>query len=152
LSRLADFLRIDSDLLDIAAEASRSHKVESPDRAAMAASVASLPAAEKDGLLARIMEGGAARVGAELCSRFNRQRAVPAVEQSRRTVGNLLAAARARAEKRRLEQNRQAALEKAERERQAALAREKHLDSIADQVPELLRPGWEEWLRRAFRP
>jgi hypothetical protein len=137
LSSLADFLRIDADLLEIAAAASPSHKLEAPDRTAMGAWVASLPAAEKDGLLVRIMEGGGARMGTELCARFHRLKAIPAVEQPRRTVGELLAAADVRVENRRIEQNRQAALEQAERERQAAIAREKHLDSIAGRVPEL---------------
>jgi hypothetical protein len=139
LSSLADFLRIDLDLIEVAAEASPGHNLESPDRAAMVAWVASLTAAEKDDVFVRVKEGGAADVARELCSRFNRQTAVSAVEQPRRTVGHLLAAAATHAENRRLEQNRQAALEKAERERQAALAREKHLHSIAGRVPEIWR-------------
>ena len=44
-----------------------------------------------------------------------------------------------RAKDRRMEEDRKAAREKAEQERLAAIAREKHLDSVAGRVPELRR-------------
>jgi hypothetical protein len=86
----------------------------------------------------RMMEGEEAGIGTELRSRFNSQTATtrPA-EEGQRTVGELLAAARTRGENRRLEENRNAAQTKAEQERLAAIAREKHLDSVAGRVPAL---------------
>src|SRR5207302_2954857 len=71
LSNLADFLRIDSDLLAVVVEASPSQKLRSADRTAMAAWVASLPASEKDDLLVRMMEGNDPHIGTELRSRFD---------------------------------------------------------------------------------
>jgi hypothetical protein len=86
------------------------------------------------------MEGKDAHLGAELWSRFSRRlTTAPADEQRRRTGGELLAAAQEQAENRRIEQNRKAAMEKTERERLAAIAREKHLDSVAERIPELWR-------------
>ena len=75
-------------------------------------------------------------IGAELVSRFNRQRAArdPLVEPRRRSVGELLAAAESRREASRREQSRLAEEERARRERLAAVAREKHLDSVATRV------------------
>lgn len=104
LSSLIDFLRVDPDLVSVAAQASCSLEVASRDRGEMAAWVASLPAKKKDDILIRIMEGEDAHVGADLSSRFNRDRAARSriSEPRRRTVGELLAAAKAQGEKRRL--------------------------------------------------
>ena len=77
-------------------------------------------------------------IGAELLSRFNRQRASrdPVAEPRRRTVAELLAAAESRREAGRREKARLANEERAHREQMAAVAREKHLDSVATRVEE----------------
>jgi hypothetical protein len=140
LSNLADFLRIDSDLLEVAAEVSPTRKLTPTDSAAMRSWVTSLPSKEKDDLLVRLMEGKEAHLGTDLLARYRRH-AEPTIvaKQGRRTVGELLAASQARAESRRLEGERKSAQAKAERERLAAIAREKHLDVIAQRVPQLWR-------------
>jgi hypothetical protein len=136
LSHFIDFLRIDPELIAVAAQASPQARTPSANRQEMAAWVASLPTKEKDGLLVRLMDGGDMHIGAELLSRFNRQRAArdPAAEPPRRTVAELLAAAEGRREAGRREKARLAEEERAHRERMAAVAREKHLDSVATRV------------------
>jgi len=139
LSRLVDFLRMDRDLLAVAAEASPRNQTRPAQREEMAAWVAQLPAREKDELLVRLVAGEDAVLGAELRSRFNRRRAdsSPVPEVPRRRVGELLAAAKAFRERRQREEARKAAEEKTRQEHLAAIARQKHLDALAGQEPEL---------------
>jgi hypothetical protein len=133
LSKLADFLRIDQDLLSVAAQGSPRKQIRPAQREDMAAWVAQLPVKEKDELLVRLMAGEDAVLGAELRSRLNRSRAdsSPAPEVPRRTVGELLAAAEAFRAQRQREEARKAAEEKARQEHLAAIARQKHLDALA---------------------
>jgi len=139
LSNLVEFLRIDPDLLAVAAQSSPSTKPDPAGRKELAAWVAALPPNEKDTLLVRLVEGGDAHLGTELHTRFLRDRSArtPVTEGPRRTVGELLAAAEAQGRKRRQEEARAAAEAKARREREAAIAREKHLDALASRGPEL---------------
>src|ERR1051326_1316593 len=136
LSHFVDFLRIDPELLAVAAQASSQTKTPSPNRQEMVAWIASLPAKQKDDLLVRLMDGGDVHIGAELLSRFDRQRAAhnPVAKPPRRTVAELLAAAESRREANLREKARLAEEEKAHRERLDAEAREKHLDSVATRV------------------
>ncbi len=111
LSSFVDFLRVDPDLVSAAAQASCSVEVPSMARGEMAAWVASLPAKEKNDILIQIMKGEDAHVGADLCSRFSRQRTPthPMAHSPRRTVGELLGAAQAPEQERLVDQNRKAA-------------------------------------------
>ncbi len=127
LSSLVDFLRIDPDLLAVAAEASPRTQTRSVQPGEMAAWVAQLPSKEKNELLVRLMAGEDAALGAELRCRFDRTRAdtSPPSERPRRTVGRLLAAAEAFRSKRQREEARRAAEAKERQERLAAIARQK---------------------------
>ncbi len=130
---LADFLRLDRDLLAAAAQNSPRDKPDVPSSEETSRWVASLPASEKDEMLVQVMEGAAARIRMELQSKFHRQqsgsRFTTAVK--RRTVGELLSAAKAFGESRQRQERQKAALEKARQEQAAARAREKHLNSLA---------------------
>jgi hypothetical protein len=139
LSNLAEFLRIDPDLLAVAAQSSPSTKPDPAGRKELAAWVGALPTNEKDALLVRLMEGGDAHLGTELHSRFVQERSAQTsvAKSRRRTAGELLAAAKAWEQERRQEEARAAAEAKARREREAAIAREKHLDALVGRVPEL---------------
>ena len=90
-------------------------------------------------MVVRLMAGEDVAIGAELRSRFSRSRAgsSPVPEAPRRTVGELLAAAKAFREQRQREEARKAAEEKARQDHLAAVARQKHLDSLAGREPEL---------------
>jgi hypothetical protein len=79
--------------------------------------------------------GEETNIGMELQSRFRRLRDTnePTTAVKRRTVSELLAAAEAQKQEREQEQARKAAIKKAERQRQAIIDREKHLDSLKGQ-------------------
>ena len=89
---LADFLRLDADLLDVAAQASPPWPAVQDDPGALAASIAGLPDSEKDRLLLLVAHDQGARVKIELLHGF-RGDPGSAGSQARRTVGALLDAA-----------------------------------------------------------
>ena len=101
--------------------------------------MALLPTKEKDDTLMRLMEGEDGQLGMDVYSRFTQQRAAgnPVTQLPRRTAAELMAAAETLGEKRQREEAREAAAEKVRREHLAAVARERHLDSIAGRELEL---------------
>lgn len=129
---LADFLRLDDDLLAIAAQASPPLEETADDPDDLAAWVTRLPVAEKNRFLARIMQGEATRVRMEMLRRY-RGNAQTRPGPVRRTVADLLDdAARHRADRaRRLAAQR--AEDEARQERARALARERRLDKLSEQ-------------------
>ncbi|NUT48782.1 MAG: hypothetical protein HOV94_15960 [Saccharothrix sp.] len=97
---LADFLRLDDDLLAVAARTSPPLGALGVDPGALGDWVVHLPVAEKDLLLRRVVEGGATGVRADLVRRFRADTAPTTPAPPRRTVGHLLdEAARYRAER-----------------------------------------------------
>jgi hypothetical protein len=127
---LADFLRLDDDLLAVAAEASPPLGAATTDPGRLAAWVTKLPTAEKDRLLVRVAQDQAATVHMELLRRFRDDTTPPVADRPSRTVADLLdGAARIRADRQRREAARSAE-EEARREATRALARER---------------GWTNW-------
>lgn len=132
LDSLAAFLRIDGDLLHVAAKASSPLSDLALDRDEFLAWLGTLASAEKDELISKLVVESDQAAVAELLQRFLRQRCAAGAGPmtSDRTVGQLLAAAAAHAkDRKRIEAEKQAA-EKLRRERAAAVAREKHLDGL----------------------
>ncbi len=117
---LADFLRLDDDLLNVAATTSPPPEDATKDPREFAGWITNLSPVEKDRLLLRVVSDHPAAVRTELLRRF-REQSTPAVPPvSRRTVADLLdTAARTRADK------------EARRENIRALARERRLDELA---------------------
>jgi hypothetical protein len=149
LKALAGFLRVGDDLLAVAAEQSARRGESRADADELARWVATLPTAEKDALVVRVLEGDALYLRAELLRRFRLAQAAarpaPALATTGRTVGELVAAAEARTEARRREKARRDAAAQAKRQREAAAARAIYLDGLApreeatwQQVEELL--------------
>ncbi len=139
LESFAEFLRIDADLLEAAAQASPTLAETSLSRDEVQAWVSSLPAAEKDDLLAKLIVEEDLTVVTELSQRFRKrgrqeERGSPG---ARRTVGELRQAAGAAAEERQQAETRRRAEQAERRQREAAIARAKHLDEIAGQEPKL---------------
>jgi hypothetical protein len=137
LEALADFLRIDGDLLAVAAE--RSPALEAaPAIQGIEEWIASLSEAAKTGWLVRLAGGKEPHLRVELLRRF--REAHPAKSQvnaeSPRTVGELLAAADRIAEERRRKAAEQAAAERARREREEREARERYLNNLAKREPQ----------------
>jgi hypothetical protein len=139
LESLAQFLRIDRDLLHVVAQASAPMEEVTPRRDEVRAWIAGLPVTEKNDVLTRLIVDGEQSLIVELLQRFLKAQPGGANQApgTRRTVGELREAAEAYTkERRRLEAEKQAR-DKARREREAALAREKRLDGIAGREPKL---------------
>jgi len=130
LESLAEFLRIDGDLLHVAAEASRPLADARLDRDEVRTWIGELMVEEKDELITDLImvDAGSAWI-TELLQRFLKQRSTEAATAPppKRTVGQLLRAADVYAEEcERIESERQVE-ENACRKREVAIAREKHL-------------------------
>ncbi|WP_250287286.1 MULTISPECIES: hypothetical protein [unclassified Frankia] len=128
---LADFLRLDADLLTSAAQASPPLAAARDDPRALAGWIRDLPAGDKESFLLQVAHGDGARVQLELLRRFRGTPDSGGNGRPRRTVAQLLdTAAEIRQERRRQEQAARAEGE-ARRARERALAREKRLDALA---------------------
>jgi hypothetical protein len=133
LAAFAEFMRLDDDLLIVAAEARGDERSES-SRQEVEARVRALPEAEKTALLLRFIDGGDPHLAVELRRRFagaEADGASPGDAAGRRTAAELLAAAEARAEERRQRAAKREAKERARREREQAAARAKYLEELA---------------------
>lgn len=108
---------------------------------ALARFVSELPDAEKTALLVRVAEGEGALLGAELFRRVRGGvRRGDAAKAKPRTVAALRSAAERRADERQRRAAEQAARKEARRRREQAIAREKHLKSLAKREP----AAWEK--------
>jgi hypothetical protein len=137
---LVDFLRLDPDLLDAAAAASRPMTEAVPSAAVLRRWVKDLPVADKDEVLLRVLRGEVGLLRSELLRRFHgAAEEDPAGEG--RTSGVLLAAAEDRwAVRQQQIQEREAAERRGSREA-AAAAREQRLDLLA-RSPRKLGTRW----------
>jgi hypothetical protein len=99
---LADFLRVDADLLAVAAQASPPAPAprKRPGKKELAPLIAALPEKEKDDLLLRLALGDEPQLGAELLRRLRGEPPVATVP-GQRSAAELLDAAHARAAERR---------------------------------------------------
>ena len=87
---LADFLRVDADLLGVAAKASPTLPEAKQDPRRLAAHIAGIPAGEKDRLLGLVATDQATRARAELLRGFRGQPGDESSSRPRRTVADLL--------------------------------------------------------------
>jgi hypothetical protein len=139
LQSCVEFLRIDTDLLQVAAVASPRLEDTEANPAEVRECLARLPVAEKDDFLARLIVDNEGLLAAELVQHLRRRRgAQPGAAKAvtkKRTVAELLREAeRAAGERRRIAAEK-AARGKARREREAAIARARHLDELAAREP-----------------
>ena len=134
LERLAEFLRIDPALIEVAAEVMPAHEKEE-DGGALRVWIAALPSTKKDEYLRRLVEGDDPHLRPELIQAFQRAGAAGRVGKrsaapARRTVAALLATAKERGEA-----NQRAAATRevkalAAREQKEARAKKKRLDAL----------------------
>jgi hypothetical protein len=128
---LAEFLRIDRDLVAAAAEGSQDDSV---DDEALRGWIRARPAREKDRWLLKAVDDPSARIGTDLIAAFRRQQPMP--QRKPRTVAALLARAE---ELRRLREAAEA--KQAEKDRRRAdAARKRHLAALTKQ-------GAKAWTR-----
>jgi hypothetical protein len=144
LQALVEFLRLDPDLIAVAAKNSPVLRDDRPLHADLERWIAELPGAEKDLLLLRLVRDRDSRVADELYQRFRRSQrseraANSALEPKRRTIGDLLGAAKVHAAERRRAEAEQEAQERARQEHEAAIARAKHLDRLVGREEDLWR-------------
>lgn len=132
LDRLADFLRIDSDLIAAAAECSPGEQAARLSKKEIGAWVLNLPSTEKDALLVRLINGEDPHLATELLQRgmLEMRGGVKLTTDPRRTAGEIRARAEILAEARKKEEAEQRAREKARCERERAEKRKKHLESL----------------------
>lgn len=145
LQEFADFLRIEEDLIEVAAEASVALDTAGPSQEELAAWIAAMPQAKKDALLLEAVARDNPHTRIELLRSFKQDR-LPSEGHSeqapppRRTVSQLLSAAESHAtERERREAKRQAA-EEAKLEREQAAARAKYLETLAGRE----KQAWEQ--------
>jgi hypothetical protein len=145
LQEFAEYLRIDDDLLEAAAEASIPLGAMGPSEEELAAWIAAMPEAKKDALLLEAATGENPHFRVELLRSFKQDRLSSEGHSEQlaprhRTVSELLSAAESRAaERERREAERQAA-EKAKREQEKAAARAKYLETLAGRE----KQAWEQ--------
>lgn len=132
LEAFADFLRIDGDLIVVAAERSP-ERDEAACRKDLEQWLATLPETDKTAFLVRLAAGGEPHLRAELLRRYRGERqprgsgGVPGL----RSVAQLRAAAESRAAERHRRAAEQAARDRARREREEAKRRQRYLDGLA---------------------
>jgi len=139
LESVVEFLRVDTNLLQVAATASPPLADREPRPAEIRQWLARLPAAKKDDLLVRLIAENDGVLVRELLQQMRRVGAAEpgtsGAATERRTVAELLQQAEKAAEERRRIAAERAAQERARRERAAAIARAQHLDALAGREP-----------------
>ena len=140
LDRLVDFLGVDEDLLAVAAATSPALTARSLSRKAIQKWIAGRPSAEKDDYLERFIGAEEPALVGEVQHLIVNPIGALASPTSARTAGSLLRAAEELANERNRAHEEQARMEKATREREAALARSKYLDNLARREPAV----WKE--------
>jgi hypothetical protein len=127
---LADFLRLDPDLLAAAAEVSEPLTVTVPSAAALGRWVKGLPEADKDELLLRALRGDGVLLRSEMLRWFRGTTADQRTEGGR-TVGELLAGGEKVWARRQEATRKRLAAQRRRRELEVAAARAKRLDVLA---------------------
>ncbi len=136
LQEFANFLRIEEDLIEVAAESSDALEIAGPSEEELAAWIAGLPESKKDALLLEAVAGNKPHFRVELLRLFEQHGASSGKHSeepppARRTVSQLLDAARARTDERERREAERKSAERAKREREEAVARAKYLEALA---------------------
>lgn len=139
LGNLAEFLRIDRDLLHVSAANSQPLRDITLDHDEVRAWIDKLAAKEKDELIADLILHGDQAVAVQRMRGYLAEGStgITRASTSRRTVDEIRRAAGVYTEKRKRIEAKQRGQEKARRDREAADAREKHLDSLMGREPKL---------------
>ncbi len=140
LKAFADFLRIDNDLIKVAATRSPEIATSSFDQEIKPWIVA-LPDPEKTDWLVRLAMGKESHLGSELLRRFRESRKILPQNsgEAPRTVGDLLVAAEQLSQERWRREAEKAAAERVRREREEAEARDRYLEFVAKREPAIWR-------------
>ncbi|MBI4321457.1 MAG: hypothetical protein HY675_23440, partial [Chloroflexi bacterium] len=128
IEAFADFMRIDADLIAVAAQRSANGVEVEGLSDELRQWIHDLAESEKDTILLRLVDGSDVHLRSKLLRRFHEERATPAAtakdaEEGSRTVAELLASAERYGEVRRREEAKREARERARRQREEAEAR-----------------------------
>lgn len=137
LGAFADFLRLDGDLLVVAAEASAPLMRKAASKQALSRWVKAMPQADKDEVVLRLMRGDEVHLRSELLRRFSGP--VDGASPGLRTAGALREEAEARRDGRGRDERDRATVERERREKAAAAARETRLNTLAGRQEEAWR-------------
>jgi hypothetical protein len=144
---LADFLRIDGDLLRVSAKASKAHGEAKDDKSGLKNWIEQQPLQEKNQLLTDLVGGKRPQLAMELRGRYlseqaamRRQASLPPPVAGRRTIGELRHAAESLRNER---QQRQALAARRKQEAQARQAEEKRKEYL-EQLAAREEQVWEE--------
>ena len=142
LDQLAEFLRIDSDLITAAAEQSAAQQDTRLSSREVADWISKLPTTEKNALLARLIADDDPHLLTKLQRQALDSAFGPASSSSepRRSAAEILARARILGDARRAKEAAEQARKKASQEREAAKIRKEHLESLVGKEPML----WSE--------
>jgi hypothetical protein len=134
LKSFVDFMRIDTDLIAVAAENSASKDRQAEYQNELKTWINNLPEKEKDEILFRIVKDHDPHLGTELMQRFQQTLSTEdsyAAGNKLRTVEDLMTKAEAYTTERKRRIAEQKAEERARKKRQEAIAREKYLNDLA---------------------
>jgi hypothetical protein len=133
LKSFVDFMRIDTDLIDVAAENSISESRQT-DPKALKNWISNLPVSEKDDILFRLVKAPSRHLGTELMHRFQQTGSATAnskTDNQLRSVKDLISRAEQYAKERKRRAAEKKARAQARKKRERALAREKYIESLA---------------------
>jgi hypothetical protein len=133
LKSFVDFMRIDTDLIAIAAENSVSESQQTDPRV-LKTWIHNLSEREKDDILFRLVEAPSPHLGAEIMLRFQQTVSTKTnskLDKQLRSVEDLISRTETYAEERRRRAAEEKAKTRARKKREKALAREKYLESLA---------------------
>jgi len=140
LKALADFLRIDGDLIAAVSEGSDDPSRDETSIRELRRWTAALPEAEKTELLVRVLAGEASLLREDLLRRYRGDAGALKPARGGRTVSELCSAAERRTEDRNRKAAERASREKARREREKAAARAEYLTDLEKRDPKI----WDE--------
>lgn len=135
LKSFVDFMRIDADLVAVAAENSASKELhQAIDQKALSGWISNLPEKEKDDALLRLIKDHDPHLTAELVQRYQQTVSIKdtdGADMKPRTVAYLISKGERHTAERKRRIAEQAAKEKAQKEREKAVIREKYLNELA---------------------
>jgi hypothetical protein len=142
LRALADFLRVDETLIEVAAEVSPPLAAERDSAEELRAWIQTLPGPDKDSLLYRLAQESPMAVQREILRRFREARRPqpPVPETGGRTVGELLGIWNRQTQEKQRRAAEKKAREEARRKKEAAAARQAYLDGLAQRAPQ----AWQQ--------
>jgi len=137
LESFADFMRLDKDLIQVAAENSIAEQKSVQNDQKLKIWIGGLPNSEKNTIIFRLINDNDPHIGNELLQRFRKTLSIKDTQKASRTVMKMLQKAEAYTKKKDRQIAEQKAKEKARKKKEAAIAREKHLNGLAGREKEI---------------